>query len=123
MQTERPHRGDDSAAEKRLTRWMLAVSGAIDQSVDRGKFDDWYDNIHLPEILSCPGFKWGVRYEAPPTAPGDHAFLTLYGLEGPEAVETEDFSRQRGWGPFAGHVDFTTRLLRSRATEDGEVPG
>jgi hypothetical protein len=101
---------------------MLAVSGVIDESIDRGEFDDWYDNVHLPEILGCPGFQWGVRYEAPSNPPGEHAFLTLYALEGPEAVETEEFTRRRGWGPFKGHVEFTTRLLRRHETVQGEVP-
>lgn len=113
-----------SASDRRGSpdaRWLVAVSGSIYRSVDRDEFDDWYDNIHLPQITQCPGFRWGVRYEAPEGS-NPHAFLTLYEVDGPEALETEEFRARRGWGPFTGKVEFVTHLLKRRIPEHGGVP-
>lgn len=98
-----------------MTNWLMAVTGTVDPAVDRAAFDDWYDNVHLPEIAACPGIRRGTRYEAPHSAEGPPAFLTLYELEGPEAVDSELFRSRRGWGPFTGQVTFTTRLVQQRA--------
>jgi hypothetical protein len=95
-----------------MSEWVMAVTGSTDPSVDRAAFDDWYDTVHLPEVASCPGFRRGTRYETPEDV--EHGFLTLYDVDGPEALESEEFLRRRGWGPFTGRVSFTTRVLRRR---------
>jgi hypothetical protein len=55
------------------------------------EFNDWYDNVHLPDLLTVTGIVSGQRFEAPSTpegAPG--AYLTVYELEAdPEAVSAE----------------------------------
>jgi hypothetical protein len=56
-----------------------AVAGKEDE------FTDWYDNVHIPELLQVPGIVAAQRFNAEPSADGQvppQAFLTLYELDG-----------------------------------------
>ena len=52
------------------------------------EFDDWYTNVHLPEVLGVPGFVRAQRFRLVPV-PGNPAkwtCLAIYELETAEAV-------------------------------------
>jgi hypothetical protein len=49
---------------------------------------EWYDTVHLGELMSCPGFLRTRRYQALDGIPN---FFALYELEAPEALEGERF--------------------------------
>ena len=49
---------------------------------------EWYDTVHLGELMSCPGFLRTRRYEALDGIPN---FFALYELDQPEALEGERF--------------------------------
>ncbi len=55
------------------------------------EFNDWYDQVHLPDLVKVTGVTSAQRFEAdsaPEGAPG--AYLTLYELDtDPEAVAKE----------------------------------
>jgi hypothetical protein len=72
-------------------------------------FNEWYDEVHLPEIVGVPGVRSGRRYrivEGDEVFPGEGvpAYLAVYELEDTAAVHHEAFAARRGWGSFAGHV-------------------
>lgn len=53
------------------------------------EFVEWYDKIHMPDVLETPGFVRGTRYElgtryVPAEGPsaGQGQFMILYELEG-----------------------------------------
>lgn len=89
-----------------LGPWLLVVDVEVDQKVE-DEWNQWYDNVHLPSILACPGFRTGSRYKADAT--GTPRYLTVYQLERPDAVDTPEFAAARGWERFGGHVRFSTR--------------
>lgn len=48
------------------------------------EFNDWYDNIHVPEVLELPGFLSAQRYkvgDAQLLEPPAHQYLALYEFE------------------------------------------
>ena len=51
-------------------------------------FHEWYDTVHLGELLSCPGFQRARRYRALEGIPNYFAF---YDLDQPEALQGERF--------------------------------
>jgi len=72
-------------------------------------FNQWYNDIHLPEIVGVPGIRSGRRYrmlEGDEAFPGDGvpAYLAIYELDDPSAVRSAEFAERRGWGPFASQV-------------------
>jgi hypothetical protein len=70
---------------------------------DEAIFNQWYDKYHVPERLACPGFIAGRRYVAVKAEP---KYLTIYELEGPEALETPEY-----------------KGLGARQTEESKRPG
>ncbi|MGZ4694587.1 MAG: hypothetical protein ACXWA3_13265 [Acidimicrobiales bacterium] len=53
-------------------------------------FDEWYNQVHLPEILATPGMVSAQRYDlyeaeiyrAQGATPPAHRYLTIYEMEG-----------------------------------------
>ncbi len=54
------------------------------------EFNSWYNEEHLPERLSAPGFLDAARYEA---LRGGPRYLAIYELESVDALHTEEYMR------------------------------
>lgn len=71
-----------------MTRHLLLVaSAAVDGQED--EYHRWYDEVHLPDVLSVPGFVRATRYAAVPSVHGELPalpFLAVY------EVETDDLA-------------------------------
>lgn len=73
-------------------------------------FNRWYDDVHLPEVLACPGFLSARRYEC---TDGQPRYLAIYELEDEGALTTPEMRRVRGWGEMFPHVrNFHERIYR-----------
>lgn len=54
------------------------------------EFNEWYDNVHIPELLRIPGMVSARRYalheaklyQAPGGAVPEHRYMTIYEMEG-----------------------------------------
>ena len=46
-------------------------------------FNRWYDDVHVPDILSAGSFHWVTRYRAVGPAP-EAAYLAVYETDWPE---------------------------------------
>jgi antibiotic biosynthesis monooxygenase (ABM) superfamily enzyme len=65
-------------------------------------FNEWYNNVHVPEILACPGFLSGRRFRR---ISGDEIrYMALYELESLDAVKSEAYLKARGWGEFEPYI-------------------
>ena len=91
-----------------LPRCLLIVTAEIDAEVETD-WNQWYDSVHLPEALACPGVLRGRRYAQ--SGEAGKVYVTVYELAGPEAVTTPEFQKMRGWHQFAPHVRSTTRVV------------
>lgn len=56
---------------------------------DEEEFNRWSDEDHVPKRLACPGFISCRRFTA---VKGEPKYLTIYELEGPEALETPEYT-------------------------------
>lgn len=107
---------------ERLPKCLLLVTVEVDQQVevDWGR---WYDEVHLPAALACPGVLRGQRYASVgEVAESDHGrrerharriYTTVYELEGPWAVETPEFTAMRGWYEFAPSLRSRTQVIQA----------
>ena len=67
----------------------------VEVQPDRTKeFNEWYNGVHVPEVVVCPGFLRSVRYEE---VGAEGKFMAMYELTGLEALESEGFGKARGW--------------------------
>ena len=103
-----------------LPSCLLIVTAEVDAAVEE-EWGRWYDDVHLPDALACPGVLRGRRY----VSSGDISesergqgrrsrtklYTTVYELASPATVETREFAAMRGWGRFAPHVRSQTRVV------------
>jgi hypothetical protein len=74
------------------------------------EYHDWYDNIHLPAVLSVPGVVSARRFRACDRATGrpddaDPSFLAVYELEADDLAQPLKDMRARTAGTEAASTD------------------
>ena len=70
-----------------MERWLLTVEANCSDPVKEKDLNDWYDKVHLPDILETPGFIRASRYENSAPEEGKGKFLAVY------EIETEDIEQ------------------------------
>jgi hypothetical protein len=92
-----------SAAGNHMERpeWVNIVSVDIEAS-HAGEFNRWYNEVHVPEILGCPGWHANRRYEC---ADGEPRFLAIYDLEDDtQPFSSPEFEAANGWDEHVDHI-------------------
>ena len=67
-----------------MEKWVLVIrANCADQSFEgHGEFNDWYDNVHVPDIMTIPGFKRAARYMNPDISTLETGrYLAIYEIE------------------------------------------
>ena len=103
---------------------LLIVTAEIDPAVE-ADWNQWYDEVHLPEALACPGVLRGTRYLAArdaaltdhgeKTADSARVYAAVYELESPEALDSEAFRAMavRGWERFTDRIRVRAQVFQS----------
>ena len=81
---------------------LLLVMMDIDPEHEE-EFNRWYNEEHVPERLSIPGFISGRRFRA---VEGSPKYLALYELESPEVLNTQAYRHWLG----EGRTEWTKRM-------------
>jgi hypothetical protein len=99
---------------------LLIVTVEVDAAIE-AEWNRWYDTVHLPDALRCPGVRHGRRYvcsgEISESLAGKtertarRIYTTIYELDSPGAVDTPEFHAMRGWYHFAPHVRSRTQVI------------
>lgn len=72
-----------------MKKWILVVHTRCTDPSQEKDFNDWYDNVDVPDVLSIPGYIKAARYEGVKMAEypedslkeSDPKFLALYHIE------------------------------------------
>jgi len=75
-----------------MIKWIMTVGSNCADPAREKEFNDWYDNIDIPDVLKVPGFMRASRYEAVKLAKwpedsiqeGAPKFLAIYDIESPD---------------------------------------
>ena len=79
--------------------WLNIVSVDVD-SGHAEAFNRWYDDVHVPEILTCPGWHANRRYEC---LDGEPRYLAIYDLEDNEKpFNSPEWRSAAGWDEHVG---------------------
>ena len=107
-----------------LPNCLLVVTAEVDAAVE-ADWNRWYDEVHVPDVLACPGVRSGRRYvtsrrpvewdRGQRHEPAVKVYVAIYELDSPAVVETKQFLAMRGWHHFAPHVRSQTRVVMSMA--------
>lgn len=87
-------------------RYLHIVRVDIAPEVEEA-FNHWYDTVHIPALLACPGWLSARRYVV---VDGGPKYLAVYEVAGPWAYEAEAFHRVKGFGEFERYVRNFTRM-------------
>ena len=92
-----------------MGRYLLFAFSDCKDPAREEEFNDWYDNIHLPDMLEVPGMINATRWVSAESKEGQQRkYLAMYELE-TDDIEKFDLSiRERG-------MKTVKRLLRSPA--------
>ena len=88
-----------------MAKGIMVVQAAPVSPDREDEFNDWYDNVHVPEICSVPGFVSARRYRA---ADGS-GYLAVYEIEADDLSGPPALWRARS---AAGQATGTTALRR-----------
>ena len=62
---------------------LIVMSDAVEGA--DGDYNDWYDRVHLPDVLRVPGLVGARRFVAEPSVHGElpaQRYLAIYEMEG-----------------------------------------
>jgi hypothetical protein len=79
-------------------------------------FNRWYDEVHVPALLACPGWLSARRYVS---FDGGPKYAAVYEIAGPWAYDTPEFHRAKGFKEFEDHVRNFARLQLRPIGTDG----
>ena len=99
-----------------MDKWVLLIGTNCSDVSKEKEFNDWYDNIHLSDILETPGFTAAVRYENASPAEGEAKYLAAYhietgDIEGFMKQHQEDLAGKREAGRFSPLLQVVSRGL------------
>ena len=78
----------DKVQRRGLLMFMVEIDPAYEE-----EFNRWYNEEHLPERASCPGFQSARRFKA---TDGSSRYLALYDLDSPEVLDGPDYRAIQG---------------------------
>jgi hypothetical protein len=112
----------ESEGQAMDAEYLLIVTAEVDPAVE-ADWNRWYDELHLPDAVACPGVLRGRRYvtsgsysesnRGDPTSLNAKSYTTVYELAHPGVIETEQFLAMRGWAQFTPYVRSQTRVVTS----------
>ncbi len=93
-----------------MAKWLLVVETNCNDAAREAVFNDWYDNIRLPDVLETPGFIRATRYENTDPPEGKGKFLAIYEIETDDFRQTmkalgENMGKKRAEGRTSGLVE------------------
>lgn len=84
-----------------MTKYLLfAFSDCKDPKKEK-EFNDWYDNMHMPDMLEVPGFIRATRWVSADKKENEiRKYLAMYELESDDLDEFNEKMRERGMWTF-----------------------
>ena len=87
---------------------FLVVNAMVDESVEE-RWNDWYSNQHVPDIMNCPGFISAKRLVTEDD--GGRKYMAIYELQSDAAIFSEQFQKVTGWGEYSKHIQSESALF------------
>ena len=71
-----------------MAKFLFVVETNCADAAREAEFNEWYDKIHLPDVLETPGYIKATRYENTEPSEGKGKFLATYEIETDDIDET-----------------------------------
>ena len=70
-----------------MGKWLIAVQTNCTDPSKEKEFNDWYNEVHVPDVLQVPGIVKMTRYENVVPGEGDAKYLALLEVEADEGLD------------------------------------
>ena len=64
-----------------MAKWIRTVETNCRDETRDTEFNDWYDNVHIPDMLKLPVVVAATRYKRKDSKVGEAKYLSIYELE------------------------------------------
>ncbi|MBI2847862.1 MAG: hypothetical protein HYX83_01660 [Chloroflexi bacterium] len=111
-----------------MARFIQMIQTNCKDKAREAEFNEWYNKVHLPDIMETPGFLGATRYEIVLPATGEAKFLAIYeieadDLEAARKALSENMARKRAAGRFSDLVEIVPPSKAYREISSYRVTG
>ena len=78
-----------------MAKWLLVVYTDCADPSREAEFNQWYDKIHLPDVLEMPGIVRATRFVNSDPDAGPGKFLATYEIDSADIDRTMTTVRER----------------------------
>ncbi|MFC1937365.1 hypothetical protein ACFLWY_02250 [Chloroflexota bacterium] len=71
-----------------MAKWLFVVESNCADPAREAEFNQWYERVHIPDVLGIPGFVRATRYENLEPGEGKGKFLATYEIESEDVNKT-----------------------------------
>jgi hypothetical protein len=66
-----------------MAKGLVVVASSPSSPEMEDRYNAWYDDVHVPEVCSLPGFGSGERFRVRGDGPakGGHSYVAIYSIE------------------------------------------
>lgn len=101
----------DTECDVMVTEYVYVICCEFAPVEREEEWDRWYDEVHIPGILSVPGIHGVTRCKVL-KEPGH--FVTIYDIDSPNVFEHPRYAEVRGWGPWEPNIVHWSREVLRR---------
>ena len=102
-----------------MAKWLLMVESHCSDPARQEEYHDWYDKIHVKDILKTTGFNKATRYELQQVTKSTGAkdqFLAIYEIEADDldsvmAKHSANMNQAKEQGRLSSLIDSTARAI------------
>lgn len=80
-----------------MEKWLYIVQTVCAEPEKDAEFQEWYDKVHVPDLLKAPGFVSGTRYVNKEPNEVQGRYVAIY------EVETDDIDKT--WEQYRAYID------------------
>ncbi len=92
-------------------QYIYVVEAELVPGADAEGWNRWYDEKHVPELLSVPGFMTANRFR---DRDDPNRYLAAYGLDRPDPFTEERYAEVTGWQEWGDSVKGWDRAVFER---------
>ena len=99
-----------------MEKWIVIVETNCKDETRASEFNEWYDKVHIPDVLSSPGFKGAARYLIKDPLRDKGKYLAIYEIETDDIKKTMEASlknieSKRAAGRWTDLIEIVSRRI------------
>ncbi len=96
-------------------KFIYVVEAELAADADADGWNRWYDEKHVPELLTVPGFLTATRFR---DRENPQRYLAAYGLDRPDPFSEPRYAEVTGWQEWRDSVsEWNRAVFERRPTE------